>query len=187
MGKQEERNEFFKTIEKSEDDFEKKITQISAGALALSITFIDKIVDIPNAKYFWILILGWILLALTLSINLISILVSRKLNMRTLNEIDIETDREVIYENIKKRNTTIRNLDLISLIKLLLGIFLIVLFSSININNKKQINMDNKDRIEKGRTISQIQPRTPDTQTPNTGNSSENTNQNQTGSTENKE
>ncbi|NER15897.1 hypothetical protein [Spongiivirga citrea] len=185
MAENSNRENIFNTIEKVEDDFEKKITQISAGALALSITFIDKIVDLSKAEHFWILIVGWILLTLTLSINLISILVSRKLNLQTIDEYD-DFEREKIKEeelikNVKKRNKFISNLDIISLAKLLSGIFMIVIFSSININNKSKIDMPDKDRIEKGRTIHvpQTNPQSSDTgnEKPNQNTTESNDNQ----------
>lgn len=177
-----DRDNVFNTIDKTEDDFEKKITQISAGALALSITFIDKIVNLSNAEHFWVLIIGWVLLALTLSINLISIIISRKLNLKTVDEFD-EFDckrisKEELVHNIKKRNNFISNLDIASLTKLLLGIFMIVAFCSINLKSKNNIDMSHKDQIEKGRTIyiPQVNP-----QNTNSGKqSSSNGNSNQT-------
>lgn len=190
MEENKNRDDLFRTIEKTEDDFEKKITQISAGALALSITFIDKIVDLSTAKYFFILIIGWVLLVLTLSINLISILISREFNLKSVDEYDdyekkIISDKELI-QNIKNRNKTIRKLDIISLVKLLLGIFLIVLFSSLNINNKSKLNMRNKDIIERGRTMRkpQVNPQTSNSENQTTYNNS-NMNQTQTDSSNN--
>ncbi len=190
MEENKNRDDLFRTIEKTEDDFEKKITQISAGALALSITFIDKIVDLSTAKYFFILIIGWVLLVLTLSINLISILISREFNLKSVDEYDdyekkIISDKELI-QNIKNRNKTIRKLDIISLVKLLLGIFLIVLFSSLNINNKSKLNMRNKDIIERGRTMRkpQVNPQTSSSENQTTYNNS-NMNQTQTDSSNN--
>ena len=190
MAENQDRESIFNTIEKTEDDFEKKITQISAGALALSITFIDKIVDLSKAEYFWILITGWILLAFTLSINLISIIVSRKLNLKTVDDYDNFDNKEIteeeLIQKVKKRNQIISNLDIISLAKLLLGIFMIVIFSSLNINNKSKVDMSEKDRIEKGRTI-HIPQRTNQSTTNGNQSGNDNSNQGQTDSGDKKE
>ena len=60
------------TKNKSQDDFEKYINLIASGALALTITFIDKIVPISDAVFIWIIATGWGLLSLTLLLNLFS-------------------------------------------------------------------------------------------------------------------
>lgn len=145
---------FYSSIDKSENDLEKKITYISAGALALSITFIEKIIHMTYAEYFYLLIIGWILLSLTLAINLISIFISRKLTMKSLKDFDNEVEETVLINNIAKRNNLISNMDLISLINLLIGIFFVVIFCSINLNNQKtNSDMRNKNQPNEGRFI----------------------------------
>lgn len=193
MEEDKNRRNFFNTIDRIEGDFEKKITQISAGALALSISFIDKIVDLAYAQDFWILIIGWFLLVSTLSINLISILISRKLNMKSLNDYDKISDKELTENQlksiIKKRNNIITNLDFVQLGTLLFGIIFVVLFSSININNKTY-KMPNKDKIEeKGRTIQtpQTSPQTTNDNNNQSGSNGSSSNGNQTTNTESKD
>ena len=163
------RENFYSSIEKSENDLEHKITYISAGALALSITFIEKIVDLKKAECFWLLILGWIMLVITLSINLISTFASRKMTMKSLDEFDKKIEEKLLELNIKNRNRKISYLDLTSLITLLLGILLIVIFCSVNLqnnqsvensNNKNKNEMPDKDIIEKGRMIQTPKPNT---------------------------
>ena len=172
--KDEKRAKFYSSIDKSENDFERKITYISAGALALSITFIDKIVNLASAEHFYFLIIGWVLLASTLAVNLISILVSRKLTMKSLDDFDNEIEEPKLIENIASRNNLISRLDLISLISLLVGIFAVVIFCSVNLENRKSnIDMSGKDKIEKGRLIQN--PR-PSTSASNGGNGSNNGN-----------
>ena len=46
-----DRDAFQKAIENSENDFEKNLTYISAGALGLSLAFIEKIVKLENADH----------------------------------------------------------------------------------------------------------------------------------------
>ena len=172
------RAKFYSSIDKSENDLERKITYISAGALALSITFMEKIVDLTSAKHFFLLIIGWILLAITLAINLISTLTSRKLTMKSLKDFDDEIEESELIKNIAKRNHLISNLDLVSLISLLVGIFFVVIFCSVDLENRKNNNdMSDKDKIEKGRLI---QTPRPSTSTGRNGNS-ENNSRNSTG------
>src|SRR5688500_4917696 len=72
---------------KSQDDFEKQLSFISAGALGLSLIFTEKIVkDISKADLKCLLVAGWILLAVTLFINLISHLLATLNCRKTLQE-----------------------------------------------------------------------------------------------------
>lgn len=153
------RSEFYSSIDKSENDLERKITYISAGGLALSLGFLEKIVNLSSASYFFIIIVGWLCLALTLSINLISILTSRKLTMKSLEDFDSNISDKDFRNNIAERNKKISKLDQFSLVSLLLGIALIIVFCSINLFNKKEV-MPDKDRIEKGRIIQSPRPST---------------------------
>ena len=73
---------------KSADLFEKAITFISAGALALTLTFHDKIVPAENAIYVIIIGIGWAFLTATLFINLISHYQTSKSLDKTIVEVD---------------------------------------------------------------------------------------------------
>ena len=136
------------TIDKLEDDLEKKITYTSAGALALSITFLEKIVDFSLANHFWLLILGWLLLALTLGINLIKTLLSRRFTMLNLIEIKKDSSDVDLPKRAKRRNNINTFLDLTSLISLILGIFCVIVFCSINVSNKKNSISEKKETLE---------------------------------------
>ncbi|QZE15132.1 hypothetical protein K4L44_04690 [Halosquirtibacter laminarini] len=59
-------------MEKSQELFEKKQTYISAGALAISLTLTDKILKFSTCDFKWIIIAGWVMLALSLVLNLVS-------------------------------------------------------------------------------------------------------------------
>jgi len=161
---------FYKSIDKSEDDLEKKITYISAGGLALSISFIDKIVDLESAVSFYLLIIAWIFLALTLAINLSSILVSRSLTMKSSKEFDNNIPIAELTNNISKRNKLISYVDLLSLLTLFIGIAFLIIFCSINLKNQNTEKMakQNNDWIEKGRIIPTPDPFSEESTTPNT-------------------
>ena len=165
--------------EKSEDDFEKNITYISAGTLVLSMTFIEKIVTIKNSKLIWALIASWILLALTLLLNLISHQISSYYHDKSLEEYD-KSDAK-LEVNIKRRNQKIRNLNTTTIGLLIIGIFCLILYCSKNAikmtskdeNNlgSQNLNQVGSNDLIKGRTInmpiqttsSVVQPSSPST------------------------
>jgi hypothetical protein len=133
MAKQKERNIFEETRTKSEDDFEKNLTYISAGALGLSLTFIEKIVVINSSTIIWTLIIGWVLLGLTLTLNLISHLISSYYSRKSQEEFD--NDCKNLNKNIDLRNQRISIINWSTVILLILGIFFIIIFTSQNISN----------------------------------------------------
>jgi len=130
-------------INKSTDDFEKQLSFISAGALALSITFMDKlVVNLSQSSCRWLLVTGWALLAFTLILNLISHLISAHLHNKTLKEIQENDDS--YYAKAHKRNKRISFVNYISIITLILGLFSIIIFSSLNLYNVKAKSTNNK-------------------------------------------
>lgn len=130
-------------VNKSTDDFEKQLSFISAGALALSLTFMDKlVVNLNQSSCRWLLVAGWTLLAFTLILNLISHLVSAHLHNKTLKEIQENDDS--YYEKAYKRNNRISFINYISIITLVLGLFSIIIFSSLNLYNVKAKSTNRK-------------------------------------------
>ncbi|VXB82258.1 hypothetical protein [Maribacter litoralis] len=117
---------------KSDDDFEKYITFIASGALGLTITFIDNINPLKESIVIWVIALGWVLLALTLFINLLSHYLSSKYNEKTIQDIDDEIKYEILLNNIEDRNRIISQLNLLSIIFLGLGIVSILTYTIIN-------------------------------------------------------
>lgn len=134
MGKRDNelyRQTLLESRSKSEDDFEKYITYISAGALGLSFSFIDKIVPLAEASHLWAMIVGWILLVLTLLGNLFSHFLSKKFTDKTL--ADFETiDSDQLSHNIDSRNNIIEGINVTTIITLVLGITAILLFVALN-------------------------------------------------------
>ena len=124
----------FEIKSKSQDDFEKYINFIASGGLGLTIAFFDKIVQIEIAIYLWIIVLGWILLAFTLLINLSSHYKSVKFSELTISEIN-DKNYDAIFTNVEKRNKTINVLNIISLTSLICGVSSIILFVTFNIYN----------------------------------------------------
>lgn len=116
------------TVNKSQDDFEKQLSFISAGALGLSMLFIEKIVPLSTACHKWLLITGWILLAITLFSNLVSHFLSSQYSYKTLLEYQNGTETKH-----SKRTKWITVINIGTIITLILGILFILIFSSINI------------------------------------------------------
>lgn len=134
------RNAVYETKSKSQDDFEKYINLIASGGLALTIAFFDKIVQINIAICLYIIVFGWFLLVLTLLLNLISHFKSVKYNELTILEINAK-EYDKVFDNVEKRNKIINKLNGISLISLIAGVILIIIFVTINIykmNNSNQ-------------------------------------------------
>lgn len=131
---EETRNKFDDSRDKSEDNFEKSLTYISAGALGLSLTFIEKIVPIESSLHIWTLILAWIFLGLTLFLNLVSHLISSYYSRKSQDELD--NGDENINDKIDKRNRKMTIINWTTVIFLMLGISFIIFFTSINYSNK---------------------------------------------------
>ena len=66
----EEDNSFKKVRDKVENDFEISFLYITAGAIGLSVNFIDKF-PFSSTEYYILLISSWIILALSLIIYLV--------------------------------------------------------------------------------------------------------------------
>ena len=130
--KEEYRNSVLEIKKRSDDDFEKYITFISSGALGLTLTFIDNISPLKESTCIWIIVVGWISLALCLMINLVSHYISSLNNSRTVQDLDDDIDDDVLLLNIDKRNHVVNCLNIISIIALGLGICFILIFTSIN-------------------------------------------------------
>lgn len=120
---------------KSDDDFEKYITFIAAGGLGLTLTFIDKISPIKTSICIYLIVAGWFMLASTLFINLLSHYLSSRFNEKSVQDIDDALSYKEFINNLDRRNKTISNLNLSSIILLGLGILLILIFTTINAYN----------------------------------------------------
>ena len=130
-----DRDKIDDAINESQSDFEKNLVYLSAGALTLSIGFIEKIVSLENASSNWLLITSWILLALTLLLNLASHLISVGNSTKSREEMDTGMQYEKLITKIYSRNKNMRNLNWITYVLFSIGIILTVIFCSINLIN----------------------------------------------------
>jgi len=118
---------------KSDDDFEKYITFIASGALGLTLTFLDKITPLDCAVYIWLVATGWVLLALTLLINLFSHFLSSKYTTKSIDEIDDAIDYDSLRKNLDRRNKIINNLNGWSIFLLIAGVMSILIYVILNL------------------------------------------------------
>jgi len=156
------RNSVHTTKSKSQDDFEKYINLLASGGLAITIAFFDKIVNIKESIYIRLIVCGWILLVLTLLINLISHYFSISYSERTIGEIN-KKQYDDVFINVEKRNKVLNVLNGISITTLILGIISIITFVTLNLsimnNDKPQPQPQERPSQpsplteEKGRTI----------------------------------
>ena len=117
---------------KSDDDFEKYITFIASGALGLTLTFMENISPLKSAIHKWLIAVGWVLLAITLLLNLFSHFLSSRYTAKSIDEIDDEINYDELRENLNKRNKIIECLNISSILALFIGIIFILIFVIIN-------------------------------------------------------
>src|SRR5688572_16005741 len=125
------REELITVLHKSQDSFEKQLSYISAGSLALSIGFIKDVVkNISSADHKWVLNVGWGFLAFTLLINCISHIRAADLHNRTIQDINLSTYNPL---QISQRYKEVSVVNWISVVTLILGLSSIIFFVSKNI------------------------------------------------------
>ncbi len=124
------REELLSLLNKSQDTFEKQLSYISSGSIGVSMLLVEKLFpNLSNVSCKFILVLGWIILATTLMINLISHLHTFRCHSKTIKEID---DCIYLYSKAKRRNNLIVIINWISAVLLFIGILLIIIFVSRN-------------------------------------------------------
>ena len=112
--KDKDRDKIQNSINESQSDFEKNLVYLSAGALALSMGFIEKIVSFEKASNKWIVILSWVFLASTLLLNLASHLISVGNSTKAREEMDSGMEYSKLIEQISCRNKLMRIINWIS-------------------------------------------------------------------------
>lgn len=125
------KTELLSLLEKSNDNFEKQLNYISAGAIGISIIVAEKLVkDLSISTCKFSIILSWVLLTLTLISNLVSHIYTFSVHSKTIEEIDSE---QYNYNQAKQRNDTIKKWNIASAIMLILGIIFFIIFISLNL------------------------------------------------------
>ncbi|MDP3297162.1 MAG: hypothetical protein Q8N09_06150 [Thermodesulfovibrionia bacterium] len=132
----EERKLLIEAERETAQQFDKAILTLAAGALALSITFIQQIAPNPKSESIYYLIGAWISFCLSMLLTLISFLTSQKACRRQRDLLD-----EEISQSNKKCSNTKDNkaafwtnlLNYFSIGFFILGVALLIVFSAINL------------------------------------------------------
>lgn len=124
------RDELNIVFHKGQDSFEKQLSFISAGALTLSVGFIQDIVkDFDHSSYKGLLGWGWGALVVTLLVNLISHLIASNNANKAIKEIN---DSEYEPDRIERRNKKVVDINRASVLIMIIGIGLVISFIIIN-------------------------------------------------------
>lgn len=122
--------------------FDKAILTLAAGALALSITFINQIAPEPEPNSICYLITAWSLFALSILSTLISFLSSQAACRQSRDVLDQQISG--ITSSKKTSAHTVTNiLNYFSIGSFILGVIFLVIFSSINLLREVEV-MSNK-------------------------------------------
>ena len=140
-----------KTIEQTETLFEQRVLQIASGAMAISFSFISALSSIITNRHLWILLVGWVLLALCIILNILSHVQAKKNCQENISQIDnylFQDDTKhgsnfQVYDKIKELhkdfNTKNRKLDCYynkpTAWLMIFGVIAILAFTAVNITN----------------------------------------------------
>lgn len=128
----EERKQSIDAERETAQQFDKAILTLAAGALALSITFINQIAPHPKSQSKWFLIMAWTLFCLSLLSTLISFLTS---------QVACRRQREILDQDILAKNDVNKNgaaiwtnrLNYLSIAFFIFGIIFLIIFSASNL------------------------------------------------------
>lgn len=128
-----DRDKIEDAINESQSDFEKNLVYLSAGALVLSMGFLEKIISFDKASNKWIVIVSWGILASTLLLNLASHLISVGNSTKAREEMDMGMEYNKLIERISCRNKLMRTINWVSYVLFAFGVISVVVFCAINL------------------------------------------------------
>ncbi len=121
----------YNTLNQSAQEFDKQCMYIASGAFTVSFAFIKDIVKLTEAKEAWCLTYSWYWFAIVIIISLLGHFLSMLFNYKAIKFAD-ETP-EKFNNKIKKFNLTIYTFNVLSIIGILIGAFLLIKFVNINL------------------------------------------------------
>jgi hypothetical protein len=125
--------------DKSQDDYEKNLVLITSGTLVLSMTFIEKISPLEGASGIWFLIGAWVLLVISLLLNLYSHQLAGRYADECMENIDKGIAVDEINACIKINNKKITSLNNWTMALMISGIIALVVYCSINVYNMSKL------------------------------------------------
>lgn len=137
-----ERTSLVEMEQKSADQHDKAILTLTAGALGLSLTFIDRIAPNPAANTLWVVGTAWLLFILSIFAILASFLTSQSACRRQRELLDGEYSTGEPPEEINKFADATRYLNVAAYSCFLIGVVFLASFSWVNLGKAK--NMSNE-------------------------------------------
>lgn len=106
----------------------------AAGALALSLTFLEKLAPAPHAETMWMLGLAWTALLVSLSCVLITYELRSQAYALARRELDKAQDPvKMAMKGIERCNRVLFSLKIGSLVALLAGVIFLIVFAYFNV------------------------------------------------------
>jgi hypothetical protein len=138
--------------------YERAVLTISSGALALSVTFIDKIASDPQAWTLIFLVLGWVLLLAAVIFQLLALSASHEATREQIKILDLQYSyyfsaddpaqavRNGWEEPTNKFNSRVNNFNIFAQVALITGVVCVLTFSALNIVYKKGEHHEQEQR-----------------------------------------
>ena len=145
-----ERNLLIDAEREAARGFDKAMITLSAGALALSLTFVKNIAPSPSNHF--LLFLAWAAFILSLLVILVSFLCSQA-GMRRQRQI-IDTDLMRVCRARDQKNCwhkTVIRLNLVSMVSFVVGVILLALFAGLNLPRKESHEQEHIAPAREGR------------------------------------
>lgn len=145
----EERNQLVVSERETAHQFDKAVLTLAAGALALSIAFIEKVAPTPSPCSTYFLIGAWILFCLSILSTLMSFLTSQAAcrQQRDILDSDIKGGSGC---NSNAAATLTLILNYVSITFFIIGVFSLITFSTINISKGGEEIMDKERKDQAG-------------------------------------
>ena len=163
----EERKVLVQAQKEESRQFDKAILTLAAGALAISITFINQIAPHPKPWTICFLAWGWVAFVTSLISTLISFLTSQKACRKQIAMLEYDFfDKKESESNKQKNNWAIwtSRLNIASIVTFVIGVIFLLIFSFSNIGSSKEEvvmpNGENKKQVEERGFVPPQAPRT---------------------------
>ncbi len=129
----EQRKHWIEIIQKTSAQYDKTIMILSAGAIAISLTFLNNLVRGSTINIKWAILVSWIAFGCSLIFNLFSYLSSQAGYILNINELDTgERSKWATFWNIFTWA-----LNILTLITFIVGVIFLCWFSYYNLEKKE--------------------------------------------------
>lgn len=135
-----ERTTLIEMEQKSADQHDKAVLNLSTGALGLSLTFIDKIAPDPAASTLWLVGAAWISFIVCIFVMLLSFLTSQSACRRQRDLLDGEYSNGYPPDDVNKWSTGTHYLNFVAYACFVFGVIFLSCFSWANLKLEKQVS-----------------------------------------------